>query len=299
MATDYFAQLALTRNPYLVKSLLKQNELAKSADDWNLLIGQNDKGVELNRGRIGSRDAGRVLLHHFSMMMKPAESNFSICSNFIPVNQSEIPKNLWNKNSVHLGSGHDHAYDFLQLALANGAKNFIILNFDAHADMRKDNLLHSGTPFRFFYEQNKTKIKNYTLHQYGLNPYSQNPADLELSGANVKVLWQQDMSFEKIKETLNTLKTAQKEDTLLLVSLDADVISGNSMSAVSAVNPRGVSPELIFQTLKYIKEEFKMYQPKLGIYEYNPLYDEISGRGAKLLATILYDWIFPCHSNNS
>lgn len=170
--------------------------------------------------------------------------------------------------------------------------------------MRKDNLLHSGTPFRFFFEQYKNEIKKYTLHQYGLSAYSQNPSDLELTGAHVQVLWQQQMNTSNIQAALMDLKNEiakieNRDETLVLVSLDADVITGSSMSAVSAVNPRGISTEVIFQTLKYIKEEFQAFCPQLGIYEYNPLYDEISGKGAKLLATIIYDWIFPCHSNNS
>lgn len=302
---DYFYQLASLRNLLTVKSLIGEANVNIPEGDslshgWNLVIGQNDKGVELNRGRVGSKDAGRVLLHHLSLMIKPIDTKVSLYPHLINPSFKELSPLLWRENILHLGSGHDHAYQFLELALNNGIKNFIIINLDAHADMRKDSLLHSGTPFRFFYEQHKSKIQRYSLYQFGLNPYSQNREDLVLEGAEVKVLWQQELTISKVKECLSTIqKEINHQDTLFFVSVDADILAGNVMSAVSAVNPRGLAPELLIEILVYLKKEFKIFQPKLGLYEYNPLYDDISGKAAKLLATMLYDWIFSCHSNNS
>lgn len=289
---EYFNQLATERNPHLLKSLVVEDSKFNKIQDWKFLIGHNDHGVILNRGRQGAKDGGRVIWQHLINFTKQNNFSSKLCPCLI---DSELDKTQWCTNLIHLGSGHDHVFHLLKLALNNKIKNFVILNFDAHADMRQDDLLHSGTPFRYFFNQHKSEIAHYHLLQIGLNAFHQNSQDLKLNGAEVEVFWSKDCSLEKIQQSFINIKKSvekfSKEETLILISIDADVFSGSIMPAVSAVNPTGLQLALVNHLLADIKKEFSQYQKVLGLYEYNPLYDDISAKGAKTLAAIIYDWM--------
>jgi len=289
--TDYFTQLAVQRAPTLVKSLFIESDVFNPDTDWNFILGSSDQGVQYNRGRQGAKDAGRVILNHLANMIKPISHARKLCPHVV---KQEISQNLWSPHLVHLGSGHDHVYELLKLALGKGIKKFLIFNLDAHADMRPDDLLHSGTPFRYFFTKHQKDIKNYHLAQWGIHRYYQSESDLDLKGAEVEVLWSHEIDTQSIEQSIKKIKLLvepyQKNETLVLVSLDADVLCGSNMPAVSAVNPRGFSVDFTSQIIKKIQQEFQCFQTVLGVYEYNPLYDDISARGAKTLATIVYDW---------
>ncbi len=290
--SDHFDQLERQRSPYLLKSLILQDPQRMQSQDWKFFISKNDTGVILNRGRQGAKDGGRVIWQHLINFTKPHNFSSKLYPCYI---DSEIAKSEWCSKGIHLGSGHDHVFHLLNFALKNRIKNFLILNFDAHADMRQDNLLHSGTPFRFFFNQHKKEIEHYQLQQIGLNIFHQNPQDLELAGAKVEVFWSKESGFDRIKQSLEKIKQLfenfSKDETLIVVSIDADVFSGSAMPAVSAVNPTGLEVTLVANILSEIKKEFSSYQKILGIYEYNPLYDDISAKGAKTLAALIYEWM--------
>lgn len=223
---EHFTQLAMDRLPLTIQSLIN----AQGLENWNLIIGQNDHGVQLNRGRWGSQDAGRVILKQLCNMVKPPQTKATLLTSFLASSSSEISKNLWNDKLIHLGCGHDHVYHLLNLGLQNSMKDFIVINFDAHADMRKDLTLHSGTPFRCFFEQHKKSIGSYHLTQIGLSKFYQNHADLNLTGAQVNILWEDELNLESVKKTLSQIKNIPcSKKTMLIVSIDADVLQHSTM----------------------------------------------------------------------
>ena len=62
------------------------------------------------------------------------------------------------------------------------------------------------------------------------------------------------------------------------------------MEAVSAVNHQGLSlttVKIIFNTIKALQPT----QQYLGIYEYNPIYDNLSQKGARALTDLIVSWI--------
>lgn len=293
VASDYFDKLMVQRSSYSVKSLIITEDKFQKEKDWKIFISQNDDGVKLNRGRQGSKDSGRVIWQNFVGMTKPEDASEKLLPLFI---DAEIENNAWASKMIHLGSGHDHVFHLMHLALNNKITNFIIFNFDAHADMRDDDLLHSGTPFRYFFNQCKNQLSSYHIIQVGLNRFQQNTKDLVLDSAQVESIWSHEVSMERLQHKLQQLKITMKsmvpEETLIILSLDADVLSGAVMPAVSAVNPLGVEVTLVKKFAFELKKEFPQFQKVLGIYEYNPIYDDTSARGAKTLATFIYDWIF-------
>jgi formiminoglutamase len=308
---DYFDQLLIQRAPYQIKSRFSEWNQQSTCGEYLFWLMENDEGVQLNRGRRGSKDAGRVLLHHLGVMPLAEKDSSKLSfswhkSKDFPSKLEEfnVDKNLWSNKMIQLGGGHDHVFHFLRLAHLNGAEHFTIINIDAHADMRRDDVLHSGTPFRRFFEQYKKNLKSFHLEQWGLNPCSQRPADLSLEGATVEVLWQDSLTKIRVEERLRVLKkillkNASSKKSFFLVSLDVDVLEASTMSAVSAVNSKGLSLKTLRTVLKKLQHSLNEFHPQLGVYEYNPLYDDISSSGAKILAGLLYDWIFLCHSKRS
>jgi formiminoglutamase len=68
------------------------------------------------------------------------------------------------------------------------------------------------------------------------------------------------------------------------------------MESVSAVNAFGFSSEQCFSFLKeychMLKKISSHHFPILGIYEYNPLFENLSVKGGRFLAGLLYEMIF-------
>ena len=65
------------------------------------------------------------------------------------------------------------------------------------------------------------------------------------------------------------------------------------MSAVSAVNPAGVQLKEVELIISKIKTKIKETECKacFGIYEYNPIYDDLSNKGAKVISHLIYNWL--------
>lgn len=311
---EYFNQLSRERFthslgrkilPISFNTSVKQNELLF----WLM---QSDLGVRLNRGKFGSKDGARVLVHHLSNMTLNPEIDRLVLNIFThedktisdPLDLFVPNSKLWGRSIVQLGGGHDHVYHLLNLAFLNGVKKFYIINLDAHADMRKDKLLHSGTPFRLFYEQRKNEIKTYHLEQWGLNKFSQNVWDLELKGAEIHSLWMDQCSkkniFDRIQKLQNLLKiNFNHKDTMLLISLDTDVMNSSQVKAVSAVNAQGFYVHQLRTIISQIAKNLNQYHPNFGVYEYNPLFDDVQASSAKTIASLIYQWIAECHSKSS
>lgn len=253
-----------------------------------------DFGVIRNGGRRGAKHAPQALLSPFLKMtvheslnltLHPAlelssETNFLEEFDSFQAKETEYFKGLLPKNLeslLHLGGGHDHIYP-LASALLKGSQNLVILNVDAHLDTREDSLHHSGTPFRQIFQEFSDRLH---LYQVGIHPFANGKGNYEEMG-NMTIIDHDD--WEDI------LKPHQKKGDLLLLSLDCDGLDASFMPAVSAPNHQGLSQK---QYLKIMKSCFKYWEktktPRLyGVYEYNPLFDDLAGRSARYLASTFY-----------
>jgi len=257
-----------------------------------LLLSPCDLGVIANKGRRGSSWGPRSILNFLSKMTWPLPSLetevFWIveCFKEEEIRQSleKAKKNFEHQKGqeqkfLHLGGGHDWVYPFIKACEQSknfSQENYKVLNIDAHLDTRLEEGLHSGTPFRRLIEdwkiQKKTGAK---LYQWGIHPFCNGASHYFEIDQYCKILLTQE---EVLK--------LQKEEGELIVSLDADALDASVMPAVSAINPRGIFPqelEAIYSCLN-----FKYF----GIYEFNPLYDTISGQGAKVLAALIYQYFY-------
>ena len=259
------------------------------------LTSSSDWGVCRNGGRRGSRYAPEAISHVLvKMVAMPHPPSLYFCEVSSPTQEKEdfvkgqeestdCIEKLWGQfrgNRVfHIGGGHDHIFPLLMSLREEKAIH--VVNIDAHLDTRAESLSHSGTPFRQFANLYQGHFR---LTQLGIQPFSNHSSGHQNLSAEMVVFPPEELEG---KTTEIMKKIAFRKDELTLLSLDCDAIASESMEAVSAVNPAGLSPGCIrgiFDYYKNLEQEKKIY----GIYEYNPLHDNLSQKGAKSLASLIY-----------
>lgn len=250
----------------------------------------SDIGVARNGGRRGARFGARAVLAAFEGLTLPpggrlswsestvADASFDeIDFNESQERESELIHIASDKTNVHLGGGHDHVYPLL-MSLQSTGKPIHVVNLDAHLDTRTDPLFHSGTPFRQFAE---SKTVPFRLTQIGIHPFSN-------AESNYEELRDAEMSIVG-PDSIKTITFDDQETTLF--SLDCDALSSSFFSGVSAVNPLGLTRGQLYAIWDIYKNSVP-HPPVVGIYEYNPVYDDASCSGAKFLAAFLYTVAF-------
>ncbi|WP_412469701.1 arginase family protein [Oceanospirillum sp. RT-1-3] len=266
-------------------------------DDFNsqqaLLLSENDLGVVRNGGRRGASHGPKVIL---SQLKKFADHNSLSELGIISIaNQGQLDfdkmqaqsiekiKKIKAKKLVHLGGGHDHVYP---LAMGVELKNPLLINIDAHLDTRSDDVYHSGTPFRQVANQKEVKILQIGIHQYANVP--QNYEGMKMDIIDTKKLKELSLTFS---DTSFMKEIYETHDGDILFSIDADAIAASDMQSVSAVNHDGIPLEFLRKLVSQYKEYTASKKQILGIYEYNPLFDELSAKDARALASLIYDFL--------
>ncbi|MBI2522071.1 MAG: arginase family protein [Bdellovibrio sp.] len=296
--TDFITRELHDRASLRIGSKFQKQENSTS-QIIHFLTSSCDEGVVRNGGRRGSSYGPQAILNSFKGLIAPAgdycfhtselcsdapnfelkqERSYQKWMSLLPqLQQSRFP-------FVHLGGGHDHIYPLLR-TLDSIPARINIFNVDAHTDTRSDTWDHSGTPFRQFA---KRASNSFILYQYGLHPYA-NPS------TNFIPLGKGQMHLEWHTETrpvqTDYFKKYFDQCEIAIFSLDADALDSSVMEAVSAVNPDGLEK----RELRCMVDAFKLSPAPLkvfGIYEYNPLFDNLSQKGQRYLASIIYNLFF-------
>lgn len=266
----------------------------------DIFCSNSDLGVIRNSGRLGSRFGARAILKAFKKLHLKEVINIIETSNLIEeknnyeesLKQQSIKMSLYMKKNenlpfLHLGGGHDHVYSFLK---AIKDKKALVLNIDPHCDTRAEDKLHSGTPFRKFLQEHP----DWKGHLLQIGTSYCNNHDTTLEGLKKMSIFDYDAllnlssNFTKKIDLSNVLEFMKIEDNFdsIFISLDADIIESSQMQAVSAVSyfgmPAGFLRFFLEQVFKDKRADY------FGIYEYNPLYDDLSQKGARYLASLLY-----------
>ncbi len=271
-----------------------------------LLLSPCDRGVIRNGGKRGAKHGPQALLAPLKKMTASPSlqrSNgvgfFSFDSGDTPLeefsklqqNQSRAFENIFKKTNsfkkiCHIGGGHDHIYSLVAAYLrARQDEEVLILNIDAHLDTRTDDEVHSGTPFRQLTQEFSHRVQ---LCQVGIHNFANHPSNYE-KVENMKVIPWTDKGhyLEEISKEL----TLHREKTLIL-SLDCDGLDGSYMSAVSAPNHRGLSQREFYQIFEACQNFWKKSEKPsfYGLYEFNPLFDDLTTRAARFLAASIYQF---------
>lgn len=252
----------------------------------------NEQGVIRNYGRRGTTYSPQAILNCFKKLS--CHKKFSIreeevsskkdqdCYEQLQENECQlISKYLPTYSEIlfHLGGGHDHIYPLL---LAHKDQPIHVINIDAHTDTRNDDHFHSGTPFRQFAQVAKNKFR---LTQLGIHPFANPKSSFEKMPSEMICFSTEDLNSTPLEQLIEI-----KSNELTILSLDCDALCSQIMEAVSAVNHQGLS-------LEKVQEIFYFYRANIsgkkivGIYEYNPIYDNLSQKGARSICALISNFI--------
>ncbi len=287
------------RSKESIKAIINQNSDLESPI---ILTSSSDIGVRRNFGRNGTRFAPTSILASFQKLQnqlrwknidvkevssqKLEQENFEVAQ----IEEANAITDLIKSHSriIHIGGGHDHAYPFLRAVKKHYSK-ILILNFDAHCDTRIDDRHHSGTPFRNFDE---ITDQNTRLIQVGVHLYANSISTMSpLKNIYQMFITKEDKNDQALFSELSQHLTEINKDTFIFVSLDADGLAASEMEAVSAPNHNGFTQTLIRQTNKYLTKNYPDNSIAFGVYEYNPIFENLSQKGARLISSLMYDFL--------
>lgn len=263
----------------------------------------SDIGTVRNMGRRGSCYAPEAILAVVKKLashnlLKWAEeelsqpqleqSDFSLAQKQSAVKLGELLQQASRaQRIIYLGGGHDHIYSCV-MNLNQYSQKVVIINIDAHLDTRTDQEANSGTPFRQLDKdfQGELEIIQLGIHEYAnaISTMSNLDNALEVVATYEDVRFGTN-EFTENEKFLNRVIPYQ-ENTTYFFSLDADALESSIMEGVSAVNHRGLPYNFVEDVLLYSILHLKCQH--FGLFEYNPLYDNLSQKGARTLASLIY-----------
>jgi len=265
---------------------------------------ESDEGVRRNQGRVGAKigaDELKKSMGNFAYHLKDtplydcgkivADSNLEAAQ----INLALHVKTLLSKNHfpVILGGGHEVAYgSFLGLFdFAKKDEDIAIINFDAHFDLRQNELATSGTPFNQMAQLCQENSANFSYMCLGISKASNTKALFKTADKlGVKYILDVDMNFANITKIKKKLKNFLKEKRYIYLSIDADAFCPYLVPAVSAVSSRGIEISLTYEILKYLFKKYNSRIKLVDIAEFNPKYD-INGIAKKSISRLIYDII--------
>lgn len=295
------------------QSLLRYQSKIDQKAHGAIICSSSDLGVALNGGRVGAKWGPKALLHSFGQMIKPPHLSSPVpvfevapaatCEEDFEASQIQqadsivaalesLQGHLHQSDGkiLHLGGGHDHIYPyFLALQKWIDWQEVLIINIDAHLDTRNDNWSHSGTPFRQMAHQSNRPI---SIYQWGIHSWS-NPASnyQDLKG---KAHQYDIVGVDEIEKNLDSLLQSIKVNphTQIILSLDADALCLSAMEAVSAPNAHGLSTGSVNKIIQWANHTNQLHghYSIMGIYEYNPLFDNLSQKGARVLGQMIHQF---------
>lgn len=276
----------------------------------------DDEGIRLNGGRPGALEAPAAIRRAL-YRMTPARSwprNVLIedRGDFLPETESLTERLKLAKDMVlrqhldrgsfliTLGGGHDYGYPdaagFVE-AYADGPEKPLVLNFDAHLDVRPlDRGPTSGTPFRWLLEQHAGKFDFYEI---GIQPHCNSPFHWEWAESQGAVILSQEsintkglksLAEESIDGALSVSagasgENASKKRRPLFISFDIDCISAAEAPGCSAPNPHGLKSADLMTLWPWLFQNFDV--KGLGLYEISPVLDH-DARTSRLAAFLIH-----------
>ena len=275
--------------------------LTKAQDQFALLGYCCDEGVRLNQGRTGAKNGpsaikkalGKMPNHLTNEQLFFDVGDIVYTKGDLTAVQKELStcvSKLLSKKAfpILLGGGHDIAY-----AHFNGIKHYLmsqkkrpsigIINFDAHFDLRSDELgPNSGTPF--FQIANENEPFHYLC--LGIQKEANDRTLFQTaSELNVNYVIQNTFRIQFAKEINTWIRAFMDKVDYIYVTIDLDGFSSAYAPGVSASSPIGFSPDVVLECLETVTASGKLIS--LDIAEMNPEYD-VDGQTAKLAASLVH-----------
>lgn len=264
----------------------------------------DDEGIKLNGGRPGAalapdmirkflykmtpdaRGTSQVLIHDHGNL----ETASALGERHAKARAAVSAALKRGSKPLTFGGGHDYGFPdgaaFLENFASNTALRPLVINFDAHLDVRPfDKNFNSGTPFRRLLTEFRGK---FDFIELGLQPHCNSRAHRDWALENGAEIWWAGTlpTPASLSERLTSYLSKQPARPVF-VSLDIDCISSISAPGCSQAWDTGLSSAHVFAAFGVIRRLSDWRQ--LSIYEVSPPLDS-DDRTSKLAAQYAYDF---------
>lgn len=279
----------------IFQTIQQQAQFAPASSGIALLGFACDEGVKRNHGRPGAAQAPDVLRKALANMASHQGHEQLADLGTIEVEGDGLEAaqralsdavTACQRAGMHtlvFGGGHETAWAHGRGVLdAFPHERVVIINLDAHLDLRKAERATSGTPFRQLAHYCAEQSRAFQYACFGVS-----------RAANTQALWDEaerlnvtlveDLHFRR--DALSALEEVLAGADSVYLTIDLDVLPAGEMPAVSAPAALGIPALDLLPVIERICRSGKLRAADL--VEYNPHYDQ-DGQGAKLAARLAW-----------
>lgn len=261
----------------------------------------SDEGVRRNQGRVGAVQGPRELRRALAGL--PAKPDVTLldagdvaCDNGdLEAAQAELAGIVCDVLAkggmpVVFGGGHEIAwgtYSGLREYLARApARRLLILNFDAHFDLRQARPANSGTPFDQMACDCAARGVPFNYACFGVSDLA-NTAALFERARQLDVCYELDMNMQErdLPRRLEQIGRLIDAADDVYLTVDLDVLPGAVAPGVSAPAALGVPLSVVEAMVQAVRASGKLRAADIA--EYNPAFD-IDRRTARVAARLAH-----------
>ena len=257
-----------------------------------------DEGVRRNGGRVGAEhgpEAARKALANLPLLGEPAlwdAGDVACAGGDLDAAQQALAQQVAQALAqgclpLVLGGGHEVAWGSFQgVAQARpDARRILIINLDAHFDLRQAREGNSGTPFRQIQEWCATQGQPFDYRVLGISRYANTQALFERADTLGVRYWLDDalQTEQGLQEALAVLAHDLAQCDAAYLTVDIDVLPGAVAPGVSAPAPLGVPLAQVERVVDTVLASGKLVAADLA--EFNPTFDR-DGLTAKVVARL-------------
>ncbi|MDK9358785.1 formimidoylglutamase [Lelliottia sp. V106_10] len=284
------------RNALRLYQTLAQTDLFAPKHSGIALIGfECDAGVKRNHGRTGAAQAPDVLRKALANMASHSGHDNITDMGTITVegDQLEAAQRALSDavqacqqsgmRTLVFGGGHETAWAHGRGVMdAFSQERVLIINLDAHLDLRKAEHATSGTPFRQLALYCEEQNREFQYACFGVSRAANTQALWE-EAARLHVTLVEDLDFRR--EALPALEKVLAQADRVYLTIDLDVLPAGEMPAVSAPAALGVPALDLLPVIGEICRSGKLQA--VDLVEFNPTFDR-DGQGARLAARLAW-----------
>ncbi|AJC23540.2 formimidoylglutamase [Pandoraea pulmonicola] len=261
-----------------------------------------DAGVKRNQGRVGAAEGPLAIRRALANL--PAHTidclfdagDVSCEGDALEVAQAALAAQVRRQldagaQPVVFGGGHEIAWGTWQglrahLDALGDRSRVLILNLDAHFDLRTARPGTSGTPFDQIAEACATAGLPFDYACLGVSRLS-NTASLFERARELNVTYVEDVDMQEhdLAARLADIDALIADVAHVYLTIDLDVLPAPVMPGVSAPAAYGVPMPVIEAIVTHVRRSGKLRVADLA--EYNPLFDG-QGTGARVAARLAY-----------
>lgn len=258
-----------------------------------------DEGVRRNSARVGAAQGPHALrsaLASLPLLGEPAlyDAGDVVCEDQdLEGAQARLADHVARAVAsqslpVVLGGGHEMAWGTFQGVAQQlpRDKRLLIVNLDAHFDLRADAQGNSGTPFRQIHDWCESQSLPFNYRVFGISRFANTQALFERADSLGVRYWldeelQDRSSMQPVQQAL---ATDLKACDAVYLSVCLDALPGGQAPGVSAPAPLGVPLSLIELLIDQILASQRLIAADIA--ELNPLHDR-DGLTARVAARLV------------